>query len=141
MTYFGYTKMGNNNAIKFHKNSAPPSGLAATSKEDKSKLVLPPLVHNACVLDRFSNYTDPNFGNRGSKTRYDAFKTKHYRYPTNPTQIYRTPVVESQKYGWHVSKSNAPVQEAFPWAHNPRRKYQSSEMTKFVERMALTNRE
>ncbi len=148
MTYFGYTLMGHEDAFKSSRISSDPPAKQQQQKEDKVEteksspppVKLPPLANNAVVLDRFTYYADPRTGNCGSVAKHEAFRRKHYRYPDqDPPQLYRAPVLESQRYGWHVAGKD--LARAYPWAEQPRRRYQSSEMTKFVEKMTLTNRE
>lgn len=132
--------MGLRDTFKYHKISTNDSS-SKLQKESEPKITLPPLVHNACTLDRFSNYTNPKVGHLGSLAKHETFRRKHYRSKMDPVILYHSPIVESQKYGWYVTKINAPMSETLSWAHTPRFRYQSSEMTKFVETMTLTNKE
>jgi len=135
---FSYTQMGTNNAIRYHRKSTEPCKLPPLEGATGGQSV---------VLDRFSTWTDPRIGHQGSLTKWDTMRQKHHRAQTSlPANLYRRPVVESQRYGW----LNAEAAAAAPsqgganklwWAEVKRNEYKSSEMTKFVEVMSLTNRD
>ncbi|XP_074653191.1 sperm microtubule inner protein 11-like [Tubulanus polymorphus] len=106
----------------------PPIKRPQTGVEPRRPSVVP--------IDQISSYGE---GPQGSHVELTRMRTKHIRCPEGPVDLYRTPVITSQKYGWWTKES--PIQEKQPWTYVRRHVHVNSEMTRFVDEMSLTNRE
>merc|ERR1712173_283495 len=103
------------------------------------------------VTDCFNNAIYRTTGNEGSYTKLTTITKKHIRHPKNPNEQYDTPLTDNQKYGWHLPQYNNEEEEEKEepqktkkkraWYENHRSGRVNSQMTKFVDDMALTNRE
>lgn len=78
-------------------------------------------------------------GHRGSNSEFTKMKEKHAVNPEGLTEIYRRPVITSADIARWRKDEPLPVKE--PWTHVKRRAHVNSEMTRFVDRMATTNRD
>ncbi|XP_064644781.1 sperm microtubule inner protein 11-like [Lineus longissimus] len=87
-------------------------------------------------IDQVSGY---GAGPKGSHVEYVRMRHKHIRSPQGPVELYRGRATTSQQYGWWMKED--PIHVNRPWTHVPRKTHQNSEMTRFVNEMALTNRE
>ena len=99
------------------------------------------------VTDCFNDSIYLNKGNDGSYTKLITIQKKHIRHEKNPNELYDIPLTDNQKYGWHQPENttdkngNEQKQTKRPWYQCDRAGRKNSPMTKFVDDMALTNRE
>ena len=72
---------------------------------------------------------------QGSHAVYTQRLTKHQRPSHAPNEIYRKPVTSSQEHGWWIQGDRN-----LAWTKGERHVRINSEMTRFVDEMALTDR-
>ena len=97
-----------------------------------------------CLKDKSSN----SAGNATSKPEpqhshkiYRQRVTKHQRPNHAPNEIYRKPITSSQEHGWWMEKAkDGSAENSLGWARVERRARIDSEMTRFVDQMALTDK-
>lgn len=102
----------------------------------KSFVLAPPLPP---APEKFTLPEIKGYG-KGPQASYDKHRTlmtKHTRKPSDAHELFRVPVVTSSDLGWW--KRESPV--TLEWTSLRRRVKVHSEMTRFVEQMAMTNRE
>ncbi|KAH3703821.1 testis-expressed protein 49-like [Dreissena polymorpha] len=140
MSFFGLSQLGYQNAIR--EGSARAKADPQRSKTQLGFIALPPLTdsnpprRSIVPVDQVSSYGP---GPRDSYVEFTRMRTKHIRNPRETYQLYNYPVTNSHCYGWWTHKE--PLRHNMPWAHVPRQVKINSEMTRFVDQMALTNRE
>jgi len=143
MSFFGLTGFGYQNSIQSNTIRRPAtcpasSGLSEPSSEP---VKLPPIPNTGRVADHFNNFTNPDVGNERSYSKHITLLKKHVRPRQSPNDIYRNPMTDANKSGWAIPKNQVRVETAYPWARTSRYVLCNSEMTRFVDAMALTNRE
>ena len=145
---FGITGQGFQNPISDHKIKSQEN------KEDKrTPDINDPDFAETLPLSVQDSFNDPiysNIGNDGSYTKLTTIQKKHIRHPKNPNEQYDTPLTDNQNYGWHSpeddnnkdeEKTQKTKKKEKWWVNNERCGRRNSPMTKFVDDMALTNRE
>merc|ERR1712159_873601 len=141
---FGITGQGFQNPISDHKIKNQEE---EENKEDKRTpdITDPDFADTLplSVTDCFNDQIYSNKGNDGSYTKLTTIQKKHIRHPKNPNELYDIPLTDNQKYGWHQPKeAEKPSADGkLPWYKTDRMGRKNSPMTKFVDDMALTNRE
>ncbi|WAR06534.1 TEX49-like protein [Mya arenaria] len=140
MAFFGISQLGYQNTIR--EGSARSKMDPVRSKTQLGFIAFPPLVdknppqRSIVPVNQVSAYGP---GPQDSYVEFTRMRTKHIRTPKETYQLYNYPVTTSQGCGWW--SKNDPLKKNMPWAHVPRKVKINSEMTKFVDQMALTNRE
>ncbi|XP_041371927.1 testis-expressed protein 49-like [Gigantopelta aegis] len=140
MSYFNLTQLGYQNTIT--KTSFLAQECPIRSTTEFNFRALPPIVDrnmppkSIVPLNQISSYPP---GPRGSRADFATIRMKHIRNPKAPFQLHRLPVTTSFQYGWFLKED--PIKQTLPWTHTPRYPQINSEMTRFVEKMAMTNRE
>ncbi|XP_064594968.1 sperm microtubule inner protein 11-like [Liolophura sinensis] len=138
MAFFGLTHLG-------HQNILREATIEAKLQRGHTTLgftALPPLTasntrqRSIVPINQTSGYGP---GHQGSYVEYTKMRTKHIRNHTDPMSIYRYPLTTSQNYGW--LRMDRSLREKLPWTHVARYPQVNSEMTRFVDEMATTNRE
>lgn len=74
---------------------------------------------------------------QGSHAIYTQRSTKHQRPNYAPNEIYRKPITASQEHGWWIEKN---AERSLAWTKVERHVRVNSEMTRFVDEMALTDK-
>ncbi|XP_065883606.1 sperm microtubule inner protein 11-like [Dysidea avara] len=143
MAFFNLTYLGPQDPIK--------DTCAAQTKEDKSIEKKP--VDNSATVSTQADSTQPSQGTTsgngkpvdpsrahhgGSHVKHTELMHKHTRHPLGPTELHSVPATTTHMYGWWMKEDALRTQ---PWTHTERRPHVNSEMTRFVDDMALTNRE
>ncbi|XP_065828745.1 sperm microtubule inner protein 11-like [Oscarella lobularis] len=82
--------------------------------------------------------TQTEQSHKGSHEKYTTQLQKHQRNEKGPNELYKSPVATSMNYGWWMKDEE---ERNKSWTHVPRKAHVNSEMTKFVDEMALTNRD
>ena len=150
---FGITGQGFQNPISDHLQPIPKEELERRQK--KPDITDPDFAETLPlpVTDCFNDSIYSNKGNDGklqnSYSKLTTIQKKHIRHPKNPNELYDVPLTDNQKYGWHqpkevsleTQKREAEKTEKRPWYENGMSGRRNSPMTKFVDNMALTNRE
>ena len=154
---FGITGQGFQNPISDHLRGD-------NEKEEQKRQKTPDITDPdfaetlpLSVTDCFNDSIYSNKGNDGSYTKLTTIQKKHIRHPKNPNELYDIPLTDNQKYGWHQPKEDKNVKKTDnteavntentcnkkkrAWYEADRSGRQNSPMTKFVDDMALTNRE
>ncbi|XP_077967180.1 sperm microtubule inner protein 11-like [Styela clava] len=143
MSFFGLTGLGYQDSIKsrlYEKPDTPPS--TGLSDFQSKPLRLPPIPHTGRVVDHYNNYTNPEKGNERSYSKHITLLKKHVRSRYSPNELYRIPLSDANNSGWLIPNDGQTLlHDKFSWAHTPRFVHVNSEMTRFVDEMALTNRE
>ena len=148
MAQFGVTGQGYQDSIKGHliqpeqkQQSEQDNKRIESSSNNNKKLNLPYEGISGCFNE--SIYTVQ--GNEGSYSKLTTIRYKHIRDNKNPNQIYDTPMTDNQNYGWYVTETKngkaTKESENLSWAKSEHHGHSNSQMTKFVDDMALTNRE
>ena len=136
--------MGYQDAIREHMNNPPetPQNIYRSGLfRERGGLTLPPIdteKKQASIVptDQLSGYGP---GHEGSHKEYVRLRHKHIRNPQENIEVYRYPPTTSGEVArW---RRNEPLPEREPWTYVPRKVHLNSEMTRFVNQMALTNRE
>ncbi|XP_039605818.1 testis-expressed protein 49-like [Polypterus senegalus] len=79
-------------------------------------------------------------GHGGSQQRYRDMVLLA-RIPKSPNELSRVPITEAQRYGWWLCQESGRSGEMIPgWARVNRHPRKDSEMTRFVRRMVLSDR-
>ncbi|XP_028654518.1 testis-expressed protein 49-like [Erpetoichthys calabaricus] len=128
MAFFGITGLGYQNPFR---GSARLEGQGAGAA-----------VPSACLLA-------PGGGDglRGSEGHGGSQQTYRdmvllARIPKSPNELSRVPITEAQHYGWWLCKESGHSGEMIPaWARVNRHPRKDSEMTRFVNRMVLSDRD
>ncbi|CAK8678893.1 unnamed protein product [Clavelina lepadiformis] len=147
MAFFGLTGLGYQDSIKSRLESSsqirPHTCPVSTGSSEPAPkpFKLPPIPNTGRVPDHFNNFTNPILGNERSYSKHITLLKKHVRSQYTPNELCRVPLTDANNYGWWVPKNEVSPKTAYPWAHTPRYVHCSSEMTRFVDAMALTNRE
>ncbi|XP_060562732.1 sperm microtubule inner protein 11-like [Ruditapes philippinarum] len=140
MSFFGVTQLGYQNTIR--EGSARARLEPTRSKTQLGFIAFPPLVEkdpprrSIVPIDQVSAYGP---GPKDSYVEFTRMRTKHIRTPKEPPQLYNYPLTTSQGCGWWTQ--HEPLKKNMSWAYVPRHVKLNSEMTRFVDNMALTNRE
>ncbi|KAK3605986.1 hypothetical protein CHS0354_019666 [Potamilus streckersoni] len=140
MAFFGLSQLGYQHTIR--EGSAISKADPLRSKTQLGFIALPPLSDknppkkSIVPIDQKSGYGP---GPQGSYVEYTRMRAKHIRNPKEPHMIYTFPLTTTQNYGWWSQYE--PLKQNMRWAYVPRRPNINSEMTRFVNEMALTNRE
>ncbi|XP_046565116.1 LOW QUALITY PROTEIN: testis-expressed protein 49-like [Haliotis rubra] len=140
MAFFGLSQLGYQNTIR--ESSVQSKLDPQRSKTQLGFRALPPLTEknpgrrSIVPINQVSSYAP---GPQGSYVEFTRMRTKHIRNPKGPHDIYRFPVTTSIQTGWHVLPRPLTARE--PWTYTPHHAHVNSEMTRFVNTMALTNRE
>ncbi|CAL8367502.1 unnamed protein product [Lota lota] len=144
MAFFGITNMGYQNPIGDQmikprgapctQNNILSVSLCDTDGQSNPQHEGPGLAspHLRCTdTQQLSHSRDTH---RGSQELYREM-VKRVQIPTSPNQLYRTPLTDSQQYGWWLTKNGDPE----PWTQIKSFPRRNSEMTKFVKVMMLTD--
>lgn len=145
MAFFGITQLGYQDTIREHMNNPPKTPQqtfrSGDYRDPAKRINLPPIddrkpMAASVCTDQFSGYGP---GPEGSYKENTRLLNKHIRRPADVEDIYRYPVITSTQIAqW---KRDEPLREKEPWTYVKRRIRVNSEMTRFVNGMALTNRE
>nr|XP_014341288.1 PREDICTED: uncharacterized protein LOC106702734 isoform X2 [Latimeria chalumnae] len=139
MAFLGLTCLGYQNPIK--PRVLLPQILRREDEEEKGKSdekeradsKLPPVSSSQNILD--SSQLHEN-----SYEKYRELIITRLRAPKSPNQIYTIPLTNGQNYGWWMQKNSyVETEKADPWIKVPHYPLVSSEMTRYVEKMAMTN--
>ncbi|XP_071941371.1 sperm microtubule inner protein 11-like [Antedon mediterranea] len=145
MSFFNVTALGYQDPIRAQAiNPNPEYSYSLVHKIPDNSYVsfrpptsrLPPInmdQHNKVVQP--GDYSE----HKGSYVEYTRRLTKHTRTQNAPNDLYRNPLTSAQGHGWWDKKDN--IEKREPWTHVPRHRHVNSEMTSFVNEMAITNRE
>lgn len=141
MAFFGITQLGFQHYVREHstlsKTSEPPR-----STKQLGFIALPPLKDTNAVprsivpISQVSGYGP---GAAGSHVEFSRLRTKHCRNHTEPQKLYYRPPTTASEPGWWYK--DTPLYQTRPWTYVERKPRINSEMTKFVDNMALTNRQ
>ncbi|KAK7476351.1 hypothetical protein BaRGS_00032410 [Batillaria attramentaria] len=141
MAFFGITQLGFQHYLREHsvaaKTSEPPRSThqlgfrALPPLKDKNPIQRPPIP-----IDQVSGYGP---GNEGSYVELMRLKTKHCRNHTAPHVLYFRPPTTANEPGWF--HKDRPLYQTRPWTYVERKPKINSEMSRFVDSMALTNRQ
>ncbi|XP_076437216.1 sperm microtubule inner protein 11-like [Babylonia areolata] len=140
MSFFGITQLGFQNYVREHSVLAKEDPPRAT--QQLGFVALPPIKdknppQRAIVpINQTSGYGP---GHEGSYVELTRMRTKHLRNPTAPQSLYFYPPTTNSEPGWWTK--DRPLYEKRPWTHVPRKPCINSEMTRFVDTMAMTNRQ
>lgn len=140
MSFFGLSQLGYQNSIR--EGSARCREDPIRSKTQLGFIAFPPLAdknpprRSIVPVNQVSAYGP---GPQDSHVEFTRMRTKHIRTPKETYQLYNYPVTTSHGIGWW--SQHQPLQKNMPWAHVQRKVKINSEMTRFVDQMALTNRE
>ena len=74
---------------------------------------------------------------QGSHFIHTQRLTKHQRPSYAPNEIYRKPITASQEHGWWIERNE---DKNMAWTKGERHVRINSEMTRFVDEMAMTNK-
>ncbi|KAI0233493.1 hypothetical protein LSAT2_016245 [Lamellibrachia satsuma] len=146
MAFFNLTHLGYRNAIYEHVKDPVDtphhiyhSGLYRTPEQIR----LPPINRKEGLPEASLLPTDQTSGfgpgPAGSHEEYMRQRTKHIRNPAEPKDQYIYPVTTAQEIA--LWRKDEPIQQKEPWTKCYRYVLVASEMTKFVDEMALTNRQ
>ncbi|XP_078485659.1 sperm microtubule inner protein 11-like [Ciona intestinalis] len=144
MAFFGLTGLGYQDSIKSRLAEKRPATCPVSTGSSEPKpapLKLPPIPNTGRVTDHFNNYTNPTAGNERSYSKHITLLKKHVRSGYSPNELYRIPLTDANNFGWWIANDGTPPAKTYPWARTARYVHCSSEMTSFVDAMALTNRE
>ncbi|XP_014675535.1 PREDICTED: uncharacterized protein LOC106815578 [Priapulus caudatus] len=138
MALFNLTQLGFQNYIQATKYEVEPAHQNYEQKDDKkgngNNPPAEPDVNHSHMAGKEVDLAC------GSHRRYKVILQKHKRNQKAPNEIYRTPVTSSQTYGWWSKTEN--IRDSEQWTRvsssYPR---VNSEVTKFVDKMSLTNRD
>lgn len=140
MSFFGLSQLGYQNSIR--ESSARSRNDPIRSKTQLGFVAFPPLVdknpprRSIVPTNQVSAYGP---GPQDSHVEFTRMRTKHIRTPKETYQLYKYPITTSHGCGWWTQ--HEPLKQNLSWAHVPRQVKLNSEMTRFVDQMALTNRE
>lgn len=140
MSFFGITQLGFQNYVREHSTLAKSDPVRGTRQ--LGFVALPPLIEKntkergIIAIDQTSAY---GHGNLGSINELTRMKTQHIRNPQEPTALYFYPPTTGSEPGWWTKDS--PIHVKRPWTQVPKKPRINSEMTRFVNTMALTNRQ
>ena len=109
---------------------------------DPIKSVLKPDLQSehSCLAHTFSPKPLPD--HNGSYSKYVDIMRKHQRNSKGPNDLYSHTITSSQVYGrWLIEHPNSSSRDD-SWIMNPGRfHHRNSEMTRYVDDMALTNKD
>lgn len=140
MSFFGLTQLGYQNSVREGSSRARLDPVR--SKTQIGFIALPPLTdknppkRSIVPINQVSSYGP---GPQDSYVEFTRMRTKHIRTPKNSYELYNYPVSTAHGFGWWSQQE--PLRDNMKWAHVPRQVKINSEMTRFVDQMALTNRE
>ena len=135
MAQFGVTGQGYQDPIKGHlREQKSPEEQPQKSLDTRKSVNLP----YEGISDVFNESIYTNRGNEGSYSKLKTMTTKHIRESRDPNQIYDVCITDNQNYGWNVKMDSS---NDLSWAETAKYPHKNSQMTKFVDDMALTNRE
>ncbi|XP_047248628.1 testis-expressed protein 49-like [Girardinichthys multiradiatus] len=140
MAFFGLTHLGYQNPIG-DKMIVNPRGEPQDWCIDY-KVRLPPSFQeqqgNLRYEDKYKVLRQPSsysvHEHHGSRKRHQEM-VKRAQTSRSPNQLYIMPLTDNQQYGWMLSKSSE------PWTRVRRFPRKTSEVTKFVNDMSMTDKE
>jgi hypothetical protein len=147
MAFFGVTQLGYQDTIREHVRDPKMTPIAAfrSGAYRDPNFRLPQVVEpcqlsadeakqNKYAKDQMAGY---NRGPCGSNEELRRLKHKHITSPKENTDIYRRPLTTSADIG--LWRKDEPLVVNEPWSYVKRHAHLKSEMTRFVDDMALTN--
>ncbi|XP_078662454.1 sperm microtubule inner protein 11-like [Branchiostoma floridae x Branchiostoma belcheri] len=148
MAFFGITGLGYQDAIKekvLRPAEVKSEGLGTRGVDTAAEVVGDPGEGTPKPFSPAEkvNPSELTSGDpQGSYVKYTTMLRKHIRNPHAPNQLNRLPQTEGQCVGfWHPNKGEPAIQQQLPWTRVPRYGMVTSEMTRFVDQMAVTNKE
>ncbi|XP_025082268.1 testis-expressed protein 49-like [Pomacea canaliculata] len=140
MSFFGLTHLGFQNSLREYSKAAKEDPYRGSRQFDYT--ALPPLkdknppTRSVVPVDQVSGYGS---GHEDSYVELTRMRFKHLRNPRPPTYFYFHPPTTSLEVGWW--NKDSPLSVSRPWTHVQRKPQIYSEMTRFVDTMALTNKD
>lgn len=140
MSFFGITQLGFQNYTREYSTLAKEEPVRGSRQLGFQ--ALPPLkdknppARSIVPINQTSAYGP---GHEGSYVELTRMRTKHTRKPADPQVLYYYPPTTASVPGWW--NKDSPLSVKRPWTHVPRQPRINSEMTRFVDKMALTNRQ